>query len=102
MDPDKMPKALDAKTRSSALVQCIWHKKLCIMLKDGGTVEKTRDCLAREDVFPIKKWKNVNRVSSSKLEDSFLHDCNEAAFDYVANGLGTAVLDLTGENVARE
>lgn len=70
------------------------------MLKNDWTVEKTCHCLVQEDIFSVKQWQHVVRISSSELQESLLNDCDEPDVDYVAVGQGTPVLDLTCKLVA--
>lgn len=98
----KARKELDGKARSDVPLQCLSFEILFLILKDDRTVEKTRHCIDREDVFPMKQWKNVVQNSDSKLEESLLNDWDEVTIDFAADDHGTPVLYLTGKSVASE
>lgn len=72
------------------------------MLENDRTVEETRHCLAREDLFHIKQLQNVYWVCSREPEESLLNDCKNASVDCVADRHGTAVLHLTGKSMCKE
>lgn len=48
------------------------------------------------------KWQNVVRVSSTELEEFLVNDCDEAAIDYLDDGRGPPVLELSGKSAARK
>lgn len=70
------------------------------MVDNDETVETTRQCLVQDDVSPMQQWQNVVWVSSTGVEESLFCNCDEAAVDYVASGLETPVLYLTGERIS--
>lgn len=53
-----------------------------------------------EDKDPLRKWQNAVHVSSNAFEESLWNDCDEAAVDFVADGHGLPVMDLTGKSLA--
>lgn len=77
--PDKTHKASVAKARPGVLLPCFLYGMAGITLQDDRAVQTTRHFLVREDVLPTKQWQRVVRVLRNELEESLLHDCNEAA-----------------------
>lgn len=53
-------------------------------MEDDKGVKTTRHYLVKEDLFAVKKWKDVIRVNKKKLEDPYFNSCDETAIDLEA------------------
>lgn len=99
---DRTCRLLEAKAGSGVQLLCLSYGNSRIILENDHTVDGTRHFSVGDDLFHMKQWQEVSQVSSSKLEESLLNDCNEDAVDIIADGHELLVLDWTGEGVVRE